>query len=104
VVNTCVQIFPQKALCEQEQGVWYGPGTMVSPTPYPSCCALQQGMPNLGFDILPLAQSAIRNDSFKLIQLTNENCNVAPPTIPVWNTSSIASMRRFPFPESICLP
>ena len=23
--NTCVQLFPQKGLCEQEGGVWYGP-------------------------------------------------------------------------------
>ena len=77
VVNTCVQLFPQKGLCEQEGGVWYGTGTTVSPTAYASCCALQQAMPQLGFDILPLSQAAVRNDDFKLIQATNESCSAS---------------------------
>jgi arylsulfatase A-like enzyme len=79
IANTCVQIFPQKGLCEQEGGVWYGTGTTVSPTAYNSCCALQQAMPQLGFDILPLSQAAVRNDEFKLIQATNENCSSSAP-------------------------
>jgi arylsulfatase A-like enzyme len=73
IVNTCVQIFPQKGLCEQEGGVWYGTGTTVSPVAYASCCALQNAT-GMDFTILPLSQAAVRNDSFKLIQVTNENC------------------------------
>jgi len=74
LVNTCAQIFPQKGLCMQEGGVWYGEGTTASPTPFTSCCALQQAMPQLGFSILPLSQAAVRNYHFKLIQVVSENC------------------------------
>src|SRR5207245_1522317 len=73
--NACVQVFPQKGLCEQEGGVWYGTGTTASPQSYASCCALQQAMPQLGFSILPLSQAAVRNDQFKLIQVTNDSCS-----------------------------
>jgi hypothetical protein len=76
LVNTCVQVFTTEGLCHQEGGVWYGAG---SPTPFTSCCALQQAMPQLGFDILPLTQAAVRNDHFKLIQVTNQNCTSNPP-------------------------
>lgn len=72
-VSTCVQLFPQKGLCEQEGGVWYGEGSTVG-SPYASCCALQQGT-GMSFDILPLAQSAVRNDNFKLIRVTNQVCD-----------------------------
>jgi arylsulfatase A-like enzyme len=81
--NTCVQLFPQKGLCEQEGGVWYGPGSKVVPDPgYASCCALEsapkdQNVPP--FSILPLSQAAVRDDHFKLIQETNLNCNSTSP-------------------------
>jgi hypothetical protein len=77
IVNTCVQLFPQKALCETEGGTWYGVG--ATPTAYASCCDLLQAMPQLGFDILPLSQAAVRNDQFKLIQETNANCSSSAP-------------------------
>jgi hypothetical protein len=77
--STCVQLFPQKGLCEQEGGVWYGPGSTVS-AGYASCCALQNAnLPGLSFSILPLSQAAVRDDHFKLIQETNENCNSTSP-------------------------
>jgi arylsulfatase A-like enzyme len=77
VVSTCVQLFPQKGLCEQEGGAWYGPGSTVS-AGYASCCALQTAnLPGLSFTILPLSQAAVRDDHFKLIQVTNENCGGA---------------------------
>jgi hypothetical protein len=79
VVNDCVQLFPEKGLCEQEGGVWYGEDTTVSSTAYSSCCTLKNAMPQLGFTILPLYQSAVRNDKHKLIQVINENCNLNPP-------------------------
>jgi hypothetical protein len=73
LVNTCVQIFTNKTLCEQEQGKWYGP--VDGEGGYPSCCALQaSNTVQPPFEILPLAQAAVRNDKFKLIQLTNQKC------------------------------
>ena len=71
IVNTCVQIFPQPGLCVQEGGTWYGP--VNGEGGYQSCCDLKQAT-NMDFDILPLSQAAVRNDKFKLIQVTNENC------------------------------
>src|SRR5207248_2033158 len=75
IVSTCVQLFPNKAICEQENGVWYGSGSTVSPPGYASCCDLQRAKPDLQFTILPLSQAAVRDDKFKLIQETNENCS-----------------------------
>ncbi len=73
ISSTCVQIFPNKGLCDQEQGTWYGP--VSGQGGYNSCCALQKGRPDLTFTILPLLQAAVRNDKFKLIQETTENCS-----------------------------
>jgi arylsulfatase A-like enzyme len=72
LVSTCVQLFPQPGLCAQEGGVWYGP--VNGEGGYSSCCALQNAT-HMQFDILPLSQAAVRNDKFKLIQVTNENCS-----------------------------
>jgi hypothetical protein len=41
---------------------------------YTSCCALQASNTVPQFEIFPVAQAAVRNDSFKLIQVTNQNC------------------------------
>ena len=71
---TCVQIFPQKKLCEYEGGVWYGPG---APTQYPDCCAVRAAMlpdyPN-GITLLPDKAYATRNNDYKLIRLESPNC------------------------------
>jgi arylsulfatase A-like enzyme len=70
--NVCIQLFPNKPLCEDEQGTWYGQGGEHGE--FASCCALQASntVPNL--EIFPVAQAAVRNDKFKLIQLTNQSC------------------------------
>ncbi len=92
VSSTCVQLFPQKGLCEQEGGVWYGSGSTVS-AGYPSCCALQNAnLPGLSFTILPLSQAAVRDDHFKLIQVTNEVCNPASAA-PADTTSELQLYR-----------
>jgi hypothetical protein len=69
VSNTCVQLFPQAALCVTENGVWYG-------DQYQNCCQVQQALAqmNVNVDVLPLRQSAVRNDNYKLSQVTNEDC------------------------------
>jgi hypothetical protein len=71
---TCVQIFPQAGLCTQEGGQWYGP-TSTSPG-YQSCCDLYNAHKIAGLKVLPLAQNAVRNDKFKLIQAINDVCDV----------------------------
>jgi arylsulfatase A-like enzyme len=73
LVRTCVQLFTSPALCAQEQGTWYGP--VNGQGGYPTCCALKASNTVPDFDTLPLAQAAVRNDNFKLIQLTEEVCS-----------------------------
>jgi arylsulfatase A-like enzyme len=72
---TCVQIFPQKALCETEGGSWWGPGATSPQKPFNSCCELLASGQVKGLKVLPMAQSAVRNDKFKLIQVTPESCD-----------------------------
>jgi arylsulfatase A-like enzyme len=102
VVNTCVQIFPQKGLCEQEGGDWYGDGTTISPVAYSSCCALQQAT-GMSFSILPLAQAAIRNDRFKLIQVTNDSSDSSAPAattteLQLYDIDETPEVPRIDFP------
>lgn len=84
-VNTCVQVFPQKALCEFETGTWWGPGADaavtqgIPDTGLDSCCAVNQFRQAQGqalYDILPDAASAVRNKRFKLVQKTQPYLNV----------------------------
>jgi hypothetical protein len=78
---TCVQIFPQKKLCEYEGGCWYGPGGGSPDCPgtgmqYPDCCAVRgSGIYHDGLTLLPDAEYATRNDSYKLIRLKSPNCS-----------------------------
>jgi hypothetical protein len=83
---TCVQIFPQKKLCEFEGGCWYGPGggTQDCPsqgTQFPSCCAVRAaGIFPGGVTLLPDSAYATRNDNYKLIRLEKPNCSGGEPT------------------------
>jgi len=72
---TCVQIFPQQALCVTEGGKWWGPGAISPQKPFMSCCDLLKSgdVPNM--KVLPLSQLAVRNDTFKLIQVNSETCD-----------------------------
>ncbi|MBV8830831.1 MAG: sulfatase-like hydrolase/transferase [Acidobacteriaceae bacterium] len=76
LINTCVQLFPQPALCMTEGGTWYG-------NQYQNCCQVQQALSQMNIDvqILPLTQAAVRNDNYKLSQVTNENCSGSPDTV-----------------------
>ena len=75
---TCIQLFPAQSICENEGGIWYGPGTGVTQT-FTSCCAVKNA--NLypdGLTILPDYQNAIRNDLYKLIQKEQPDCSQQP--------------------------
>jgi hypothetical protein len=82
---TCVQVMTTAATCNYEGGDWYGTGGKAT---YPSCCAVKNDYDNNpnspiaglyaaenGIQILPDYQSATRNDSYKLVQLTEPNCS-----------------------------
>ncbi|WP_397473371.1 sulfatase-like hydrolase/transferase [Pusillimonas sp.] len=75
--NMCVQIFPQAGVCADQSGVWYGPGGVAGAEGLESCCAVNEYLVNQGddpVDLLPNSQRAVRNESFKLVQLERLNC------------------------------
>jgi hypothetical protein len=81
--DTCVQLFTSQSLCMDEGGDWYGPGSPVKT--YSSCCAIKQAIadgtfpdPPTKLHILPDFQNAIRNDSYKVVQLKEPDCNQPP--------------------------
>jgi hypothetical protein len=81
-INICTTTFPQRAVCEDQGGTWYGPEGAAGKTGLTSCCALNDYLANQGkppSDILPLDQKAIRNAKFKLVQLDRVACNGPDP-------------------------
>jgi arylsulfatase A-like enzyme len=78
---TCVQLFPQRQLCNFEGGDWYGPDQPAGGVSYGSCCEVQRagiykgqnGNPET-LTLFPLDQAATRNDQFKLVKKTVTVC------------------------------
>lgn len=76
--NVCVQVFPQQAVCEDQGGSWYGPGGVAGASGLSSCCAVNDYLVAQGESptaIFPESQKAIRNASYKLVQLERLNCS-----------------------------
>lgn len=76
-LNTCLQLFPQEAVCRSEGGDWYGEGGVVADQSFTSCCAVNEYFESAGqdqVDILAETQAAVRNDSFKLLKFDEPNC------------------------------
>jgi len=75
--NTCVQIFPQQGVCEDQSGVWYGPGSDIDPNGFSSCCAVNAYLESQNQPatvLFPQHQSALRNEDFKLVRLRRLDC------------------------------
>jgi len=76
--NSCTQIPISKSVCEDNNGVWWGAGatdiTVINaPTGYQSCCQVNQALFKAGQPqviINPEISTAVRNDSYKLVQNT----------------------------------
>ena len=77
---TCAQLMTTQQICTDEGGDWYGTGGAQS---YSSCCALQQAVNDGTFidktvtevNILPDFQNAIRNTTYKVVQLGEPDCS-----------------------------
>lgn len=70
-LNTCLQVFPQRQLCQTEGGTWYGPNGAAGAEGLTSCCAVNKYLLSTGqpvAKILPTTQTAIRDDTFKLVK------------------------------------
>ena len=83
---TCVQLMNTEDICHDEGGDWYGsdPNNPNQAT-YGSCCDVQAAVKNgtitkykNGINILPDFQNAIRNDTYKLVQLLAPDCTQKP--------------------------
>lgn len=75
--NTCVQIFPQQGVCEDQSGVWYGPGSAIDPNGFSSCCAVNTYLEDQGQPatiLFPQHQSALRNEDYKLVRIRRMDC------------------------------
>jgi hypothetical protein len=78
----CVQLMAEQAVCHLEGGVWYGPPDPNSKPdpgtqPAKSCCAVKNEQ-DPTITIQPDFQAAIRNDSYKLVQLGQPDCSAQP--------------------------
>src|SRR5690606_30962854 len=70
--NTCVQIFPQQGVCEDQSGVWYGPGSAIAPNVFSSCSAVNAYLEDQGQPatiLFPYHQRALRNEEYKLARI-----------------------------------
>ncbi|ACE85666.1 sulfatase-like hydrolase/transferase [Cellvibrio japonicus] len=79
--NTCVQIFTQKGVCEDQSGVWYGAGSDIAGVPeggFGSCCAVNAWFEDNGGEavqVFPSHQAALRDDQYKLVRITRPYCD-----------------------------
>jgi len=84
ISTSCTQIPVSKAVCEDNQGIFWGPGyTDPSVVPnggvgYKMCSDVNQALYNASrpmVGILPETSIAVRNDRFKLVRNTTQNFN-----------------------------
>lgn len=103
--TTCSQIPISKSVCEDNNGVWWGPGfdttgaTAVPQTAghsssqgYQSCCQVNQAQYSLHqtlATIIPETGVAVRNDGYKIVQNTTQSYN------PTSNTCSNVVTNEF---------
>ena len=87
----CTTLFPQQQLCQNEGGVWYGPGSTVSGVQQPgfsSCCQVNNFLANSSpplpmADTLPQIQQAVRNRDYKLLRIVGERYDTATQSCKV---------------------
>ena len=83
--NVCTSFFPTKAVCEKNNGVWWGPGATASGVvPQQNCCGVNSYRTSQGqqpFEISAMLSSAMRINDYKLVRTLTENCSA--PSSPV---------------------
>ena len=81
--GTCVQLMNTEGICHDEGGLWYNdPQDTPNKKTYTNCCEVQADFPlnspTNPIEILPDYQNAIRNDTYKLVQLLAPDCSQQP--------------------------
>ena len=64
-------LFPTEGFCNDNGGVWYGPGAA---TQYTSCCAVTAANPSAGITPMAVRQRATRDTRWKLVRSETMNC------------------------------
>ena len=103
---TCVQLFPQRQLCNFEGGDWYGPDDPKGGVSYSSCCDVQRagiykdqsGNP-VTLSQFPVDQVATRNEQFKLVRKTVTMCGADPG-----GDTDVVQTELYPINENRTLP
>ncbi|MCC2596706.1 sulfatase-like hydrolase/transferase [Pusillimonas sp. MFBS29] len=77
--EVCFTIFPQKALCDDQSGIWYGAGSGLTGVPAEGFGQCGQVMsyrksldPNDVVDVLPDSQKAVSDGIYKLVRLNRK--------------------------------
>lgn len=77
--NTCFTIFPNKALCDDQSGIWYGAGSGLAGVPaegFSQCGQVMSYRKALDagdqVDVLPDSQKAVSDGSYKLVRLNRK--------------------------------
>jgi arylsulfatase A-like enzyme len=109
IQNGCTQIPVSKSVCEDNAGVWWGPGADdplaagIPPEGFILCCQVNafraaQGQPL--YQINPLTAVAIRNDRYKIVQNTvNEYGSAAQPCIQTTTSELYEIDEAVPLPR-----
>jgi hypothetical protein len=82
-VNACIMVFPNKALCEDQSGVWYGEGSGLAGVPqegFSHCGQAQSYRKALNPDdtttVLPDASKAVSDGRYKLVRLNRKTYTI----------------------------
>jgi arylsulfatase A-like enzyme len=91
--NACIMVFPNKALCEDQSGVWYGQGSGLEGIPEAgfSHCGQAMAYRNDGTTVLPDAAKAVGDGTYKLVRMTRKayQLNIANPIDTVQDGHSV---------------
>jgi hypothetical protein len=79
---TCVQLMNTEDICHDEGGLWYADPKDIPNNPdmksYENCCAVQQAYGADNIEIQADYQNAIRNETYKLVQVLQPDCTQSP--------------------------
>lgn len=93
-LNQCTYSLPDKQVCMDQGGVWYGPGGVVEPESYTSCCQVNQ---STGIDYLSaISSTGIRNAKYKLVRQVSENCQGGKAEQPPTETDELFRIDQSP--------
>lgn len=80
-MNQCTYSLPDKQVCADQGGKWYGPQGEVMPRVFTSCCEVNKE--NKKNYLSSITATGIRNSKYKLVRQVGENCQngvaVEPP-------------------------